>query len=212
MKSDIARSDPLMLLNSKFLEKLINKYQNNETIKDFKGIDYKTGGIVIIGQDPGITTQSTVDTVLMLDNEKSNLFKYVKKNILDPLDVSINAIVAINLIESKFTTSLRNITKKEKVSFYLLVSKIAQEYFSLFEMKLSKYKPKYLITLGKPVFYFLLSKSNAKSLELKKVFARKIPIAINQERYILIPCVHYNSRNIEIYKNQKDKLSNLRLS
>ncbi len=212
MKSDIIRLDPLMLLNSKFLEKLINKYQNNEIIKDFKGIDYKTGGIAIIGQDPGITTQSTVDTVLMLDNVKSNLFKYVKKNILDPLDISINEIIAINLIEKQFNTSLRDIAKREKVSFYLLVSKIAQKYFSLFEMKLSKYKPKYLITLGKPVFHFLLSKSSAKSLELKRVFAREIAIAINKEQYILIPCVHYNSRNIKIYKNQKDKLSNLRLS
>ena len=211
MKSDITRPDPLMLLNSKFLEKLINKYQNNENIKDFKGIDYKTGGIAMIGQDPGITTQSTVDTVLMLDNEESNLFKYVKKNILNPLDVSINEIIAINLIEKQFTTSLRNIAKREKVSFYLLVSKIAQKYFSLFEIKLSKYKPKYLITLGKPVFHFLLSKSIKKSLELKKVFARKIPIAINKEQYILIPCVHYNSRNIEIYKTQTEKLSNLRL-
>lgn len=200
------------ILTSKLIDKLINKYQKNKIIKDFIGIDYKTDGIAIVGQDPGITTQSIVNTVLMLDNEESQLFKYINKNILNPLDVSINEIIAINLIEKQFTTSLRDIAKGEKVSFYLLVSKIAQKYFSLFEIKLSKYKPKYLITLGKPVFHFLLSQSNKKSLEMKEVFARKIPIVINKEQYILIPCVHYNSRNIEIYRNQKDRLSNLRLS
>lgn len=193
------------------IEQVLRKYQTQSIVEDFKGKLYTKDGIAIIGQDPSITTRSEVKGTLMLDDLRSNLYKYISEDILKPLGRKVEDIVAFNLIEEQFSTSVLKIAEKKNINFYRLVDSIAEECYDKFLARLKQYKPKYLITLGKPVFNFIKRKSDAQIGKLKDVFAKVIPINLNGDSYLLIPCVHYNNRNTTHYRSQKYKLSELSL-
>ena len=195
------------MVNSMF--EIFNKFKTTNTVKDYVGKIYNHR-IAIIGQDPGITTKnSKVNTVLMLNDKNSNLYKYISEEILDPLNLSINDIVAFNLIPVQLSSSILNISKQQKINFYSLVDNLAEYYYPSFLEKLKKYKPEYIITLGKPVFDFLKKKGNLKIGEIRKVFANKFPIHFNGSEFILIPGVHYNSRFRKPYDTQKERLKQI---
>jgi len=188
--------------------KIITKYKTTNSVKDFIGKNYNHK-MVIIGQDPGITTKSKVNTVLMLDNKNSHLYQYISKEILGPLNLSINKIVAFNLIPIQLSSSILNISKQQKLNFYSLIDDLAEYYFSSSLEKLSKYNPEHIITLGKPVFDFFKKKGNLEIGAIKEVFAQKFPIHFNEKKYNFIPCVHYNSRFRKPYDTQKERLKRI---
>ncbi|MBA7530566.1 hypothetical protein ES705_22774 [subsurface metagenome] len=196
------------MVNSMF--EIIKKYKTTNSVKDFIGKNYNHK-IAIIGQDPSITTKNNrvVNTVLMLDNKKSNLYKYVSKEILNPFDLSVDEIVAFNLIPIQLSSSILKISQQRKINFYSFVYQLAEYYYPTFLKKLSKYQPEYVISLGKPVFDFLKQKSNLRTGAIKKVFAQPFPIYFNKRKFILIPCVHYNSRFRIPYNSQKEKLKQI---
>jgi len=188
---------------------IIKKYKTTNSVKDFIGKNYNRK-MAIIGQDPGITTKNNkINTVLMLDNKKSNLYKYVSKEILSPFDLSIDEIVAFNLIPIQLSSSILKISQQRKINFYSFVYQLAEYYYPTFLKKLSKYQPEYVISLGKPVFDFLKQKGNLRTGAIKKVFAQPFPIHFNKIKLILIPCVHYNSRFRKPYDTQKEKLKQI---
>jgi len=190
--------------------KIITKYKTTNSVKDFIGNNYNHK-IAIIGQDPSITTKNNklVNTVLMLDDKNFRLHQYISKEILDPLNLSINEIVAFNLIPIQLSSSILNISQQQKIDFYSLVNHLADHYYPSFLKKLCKYKPEYIITLGKPVLDFLKQKGNLEIGEIREVFAQPVPIYINKRKFILIPCVHYNSRFLKPYYTQKEKLKQI---
>ncbi len=192
------------------IDELRLKYEIDDVIPDFKGDKYTTNGIAIVGQDSGITTSSKVKTVLMLDNFRASLYRYISKNILEKLNRDVEKVVAFNLIKFNFSTSIRKIAKTEGYSFYKFTDYLAEQSYQTFLRKLKDYKPKYLITLGKPVFHFLCKKSK-EHLELKKIFPTQIKIEIENHKFILIPCVHMNTYNIyrRVYGKQDQRLKRL---
>ena len=194
--------------NSMF--EIIKKYKTTNSVKDFIGKNYNRK-MVIIGQDPSITTKNNmlVNTVLMLDDKKSRLYRYISNEILSSLDLSINEIAAFNLIPIQLSSSILKISQLEKINFYSFVYQLAEYYYPAFLIKLRKYQPEYIISLGKPVFEFLKRKGNLKIGAIKEVFARPFPIYIDKRKFILIPCVHYNSRFRKPYDTQKEKLKQI---
>ena len=193
--------------NSMF--EIIKKYKTTNSVKDFIGKNYNHK-IAIIGQDPGITTKKNkVNTVLMLDDKNSNLYKYISIEILSTLNLSVDEIVAFNLIPIQLSSSILKITQQHKIDFYSFVYQLAEYYYPTFLKKLSKYQAEYIISLGKPVFEFLKRKGNLKIGAIKEVFARPFPIYIDKKKFILIPCVHYNSRFRKPYDTQKEKLKQI---
>ena len=196
------------MVNSMF--EIIKKYKTTNSVKDFIGKNYNHK-IAIIGQDPGITTKNNmlVNTVLMLDDKKSRLYRYISNEILSSLDLSINEIAAFNLIPIQLSSSILKISQLEKINFYSFVYQLAEYYYPAFLIKLRKYQPEYIISLGKPVFEFLKRKGNLKIGAIKEVFARPFPIYIDKRKFILIPCVHYNSRFRKPYDTQKEKLKQI---
>ena len=189
---------------------IIKKYKKNNSVKDFIGKKYNHK-IAIIGQDPGITTKNNklVNTVLMLDDKNSRLYQYISKEILGPLNLSIDEIVAFNLIPIQLSSSILKISQQHKIDFYSFVYQLAEYYYPTFLKKISKYQAEYIISLGKPVFEFLKRKGNLKIGAIKEVFARPFPIYIDKRKHILIPCVHYNSRFRKPYDTQKEKLKQI---
>ena len=196
------------MVNSMF--EIIKKHKTTNSVKDFIGNNYNHK-IAIIGQDPSITTKNNklVNTVLMLDDKKSRLYQYISKEIPGPLNLSVDEIVAFNLIPIQLSSSIRKITQQYKIDFYSFVYKLAEYYYLTFLEKLSKYQAKYIISLGKPVFQFLKRKGNLDIGAIKEVFARPFSIYINKRKFILIPCVHYNSRFRIPYHTQKEKLKQI---
>lgn len=196
------------MVNSMF--EIIKKYKTTNSVKDFIGKNYNHK-IAIIGQDPSITTKNNklVNTVLMLDDKKSNLYKYISIEILSPLNLSVDKIVAFNLIPIQLSSSILKISQQHKIDFYSFVYQLAEYYYPTFLKKLSKYQAEYIISLGKPVFEFLKRKDNLKIGAIKEVFARPFPIYIDKKKFILIPCVHYNSRFRKPYNTQKEKLKQI---
>jgi uracil-DNA glycosylase len=189
---------------------IIKKYKTTNSVKDFIGKNYNHK-IAIIGQDPGITTKNNklVNTVLMLDDKNSRLYQYISKEILGPLNLSIDEIVAFNLIPIQLSSSILKISQQHKIDFYSFVYQLAEYYYPTFLKELRKYQAEYIISLGKPVFEFLKRKGNLEIGAIKEVFARPVPIYIDKRKFILIPCVHYNSRFRIPYNTQKEKLQQI---
>lgn len=187
-----------------------SKYETDDKISDFVGSKYAPDGVAIIGQDSGITTSSKVRSVLMLDDKSSSLCRYISTHILGKLNRKLEEVVAFNLIDFNFSTSIQKIANNERCDFYKLVDYLAEYSYPNFLAKLDKYSPKYLITLGKPVFLFLCNKSG-KNLEFKKVFATQIKIDLEDHPLISIPCVHMTTFNAyrRIYGEQDDRLERL---
>ena len=189
---------------------IIKKYKTTNSVKDFTGKNYNHK-IAIIGQDPSITTKNNklVNTVLMLDDKNSRLYQYISKEILGPLNLSIDEIVAFNLIPIQLSSSILKISQQHKINFYSFVYQLAEYYYPTFLQKLSKYPAEHIISLGKTVFEFLKRKGNLKIGAIKEVFAQPFPIYIDKKKFILIPCVHYNSRFRIPYDTQKEKLKQI---
>ncbi|MFA5055814.1 MAG: hypothetical protein WC562_06555 [Dehalococcoidia bacterium] len=188
---------------------LKEKYQARKAYPpDFRGTDYKKGGLVIVGQDGGITTKSIVRKVLMLDDEDSSLYKYVSQHILSPLNLTVDQIIALNLVNLSFNTSLARIAKWESIPFDDLVNGLAELSYDDFKEKLSKYKPKYVITLGQPVFQFLQRKAGVTFHPIREVFATGIEIVLDNDPLICLPCVHMRTYNVnrKVYKDQDNRL------
>ncbi len=196
------------MVNSMF--EIIKKYKTTNSVKDFIGKNYNYK-IAIIGQDPSITTKNNklINTVLMLDDKNSRLYQYISIEILGPLNLSVDEIIAFNLIHIQLSSSILKITQQHKIDFYSFVYRLAEYYYPTFLKKLHKYQAKYIISLGKPVFEFLKRKGNLKIGAIKEVFARPFPIYIDKRKFILIPCVHYNSRFRMPYNIQKEKLKQI---
>jgi len=186
------------------------KYEVDNEISDFKGSKYASDGIAIVGQDSGITTSSKVRSVLMLDDRSSSLCRYISTHLLGKLNRKLEEVVAFNLIDINFTTSIRKIANDEGYDFYVLVNSLAEHSYQSFLARLDKYRPKYLITLGKPVFLFL-SKKSGKNLEFKEVFATQIKIDLEGHSLICIPCVHMTTFNVyrRVYGEQDARLERL---
>ena len=187
-----------------------SKYETDNKVPDFVGSKYAPKGVAIIGQDPGITTSSEVRSALMLDDKSSGLCSYISTHILGKLNRTLEEVVAFNLIDFNFSTSIRKIANNERLNFYKLANYLAECSYPNFLTKLDKYSPKYLITLGKPVFLFLCNKSG-KNLEFKKKFATQIKIDLRNRLLILIPCVHMITFNVyhRVYGEQDNRLERL---
>ena len=156
---------------------IIKKYKTTNSVKDFTGKNYNHK-IAIIGQDPSITTKNNklVNTVLMLDDKNSRLYQYISKEILGPLNLSTDEIVAFNLIPIQLSSSILKISQQHKINFYSFVYQLAEYYYPTFLQKLSKYPAEHIISLGKTVFEFLKRKGNLKIGAIKEVFAQPFPI------------------------------------
>lgn len=191
------------------LDELIKKYGTKKRVPDYKGRRWKQGGLMLVGQDPGITTETEVCTVLMLDNKESSLAKYVLKNILKPLRLKIEEIVAVNLIEMHFGTSVRKIAQEQRIPFAKLVYKLTD--WNCFLEKIKKYQPSKIVTLGKPVFDTFTEKLNTgEKWDKSKVGIPEI-VEIASQKIMWIPCVHMNTfrRWKKYYKCQPSKLKRI---
>jgi len=186
------------------------KYEVDDEISDFEGSKYAYDGIAIVGQDSGITTSSKVRSVLMLDDRSSSLCRYISTHLLGKLNRKLEEVVAFNLIDINFSTSIRKIANNEGYDFYELVNSLAEHSYQSFLGRLDKYSPKYLITMGKPVFLFL-SKKSGKNLEFKEVFATQIKIDLEGHSLICLPCVHMTTFNAyrPVYGEQDARLERL---
>jgi hypothetical protein len=193
------------------IDYICSKYEIDDEISVFEGSKYASDGIAIVGQDSGITTSSKVRSVLMLDDRSSHLCRYISTHILGKLNRKLEEVIAFNLIDINFSTSILEIAKNEEgYAFYELVDCLAEHSYQNFLAKLDKYCPKYLITLGKPVFLFL-SKKSGKNIEFRKVFATQIKIDLEGHSLICLPCVHVNTFNRyrPVYGEQDDRLDRL---
>jgi hypothetical protein len=187
-----------------------SKYEIDDEISVFEGSKYASDGIAIVGQDSGITTSSKVRSVLMLDDRSSRLCRYISTHILGKVNRKLEEVIAFNLIDINFSTSIREIANNEGYDFYELVDCLAEHSYQNFLARLDKYSPRYLITLGKPVFLFL-SKKSGKKLEFKEFFATQIKIYLEGHSLIWLPCVHVNTFDIYrlVYGEQDDRLERL---
>ena len=185
------------------------KYQaREEYLLDFQGTDYKKGGLVIVGQDGGITTKSIVGKALMLDDKDSLLYKYISEHILSPLGLEVDQVSAFNLISISFNTSIAEIAKCESISLNDLVSQLAEFTYGDFKDKLVKYKPDYMVTLGNPVFEFLKKKTGITTLPIRDSFAVEYKMVLDGHPIICLPCVHMRTYNVyrKVYKDQDNRL------
>jgi len=187
---------------------IVEKYQDNRHIAPFEGSGYRKGGLAIIGQDPGITTSSRISKVLDLDREGSALHQYISKHILAPLELTVDQIVAFNLIDIRLSTSLHSIANRENYKFYALIDEMAEMTYNGFLRRVRDYEPGYIVSLGQGVFQFLQKKSHLKPQPIKQAFAGSIKMKLEGYSLISLPCVHvrtYNRYNY-VYAKQDERL------
>jgi len=187
---------------------IVEKYQDNRRIDPFEGSGYKKGGLAIIGQDPGTTTPSRITKVLDLDREGSTLHRYISDHILAPLELTVDQIVAFNLIDIHLSTSLNSIAKQEDYGFYNLIDDMAEITYNDFFKRVRDYVPGYIVSLGQGVFLFLQKESNLKPQPLIQAFAENIEMNLGGRPLICLPCVHnrtYYCYNY-VYSAQDERL------
>ena len=171
---------------------------------DYVGRRWKPGGLVIVGQDPGVATRSRVRTVLMLDNRGCALSKYIERDILGPVGLDVNRICAINLVPDNPGASLYVQSARSGVPFYDLVTSLAKDTWPSFEMKMRTYQPGFILTLGKPVFLALNSILNLNLKWNPEVVGKITPIRIADRSLGWIPCVHIRTyRRHEYYRREQ---------
>ena len=187
---------------------IVEKYQDNRRIDPFEGSAHRKGGLAIIGQDPGITTNSQITKVLDLNREGSTLYRYISEHILSPMELNVDQIVAFNLIDIHLSTSLHSIANKENYEFYALIDDMAEMTFNDFLRKLHHYQPGYIVSLGQGVFRFLQKKSNLEPQPLKQAFAEPIKMNLGGCSLICLPCVHNRTyyRYNYVYAKQDERL------
>ena len=187
---------------------IVEKYQDNRSIDPFEGSGYRKGGLAIIGQDPGITTTSRITKVLDLDREGSTLHRYISEHILYPLELTVDQIVAFNLIDIHLSTSLHSIAKRENYKFYALIDDLAEMTFNDFIRRVRHYEPGHIVSLGQGVFRFLQKKSNLEPQPLRKAFAENIKMNLEGYSLICLPCVHNRTyyRYNYVYAKQEERL------
>ena len=187
---------------------IVEKYQDNRRIDPFEGSAYKKGGVGIVGQDPGITTTSRITTVLDLDREGSTLYQYISEHILYSLELTVDQIVAFNLIDIRLSTSLHSIANMENYEFYALINDMAEMTFNDFIRRVRHYEPGHIVSLGQGVFRFLQKKSNLEPQPIRQAFAENIKMNLGGYSLICLPCVHNRTyyRYNYVYAKQDEKL------
>lgn len=190
--------------------------------------------VMILGQDPTVDTTRRFSTVLGLENadasnetESKSLQRYIRKRILEPLNINNLRIIAVNLVNAYYYDVPNKIIAKTYKDLILENAKNkginTKKYpdktngailhalnFECqtrkdFERLINLYPIRHIITLGEPVFQVIRERYDlnleAKISDILKAIDSEPPIIpINNKEVSLLPLPHISSANREFYK------------
>ncbi len=174
-------------------DELIRRYGVLAQVGDFEGRSWRPGGVLVVGQDAGITTGAKVHEVLMLDDERSALARFVAESLLRPLDLTLEEVAAVNLIETRFRISLYNIAADLGWPLARLVVELSKESWSTLEGKIKKHQPERILTMGRPTFEAVVQALGIEARWDKSIVGRPIPVNIARRKIDWIPCIHLHT-------------------
>jgi uracil-DNA glycosylase len=186
-------------------------YITDKKVSPFIGRNAK-GKVLLVGQDPTIQAKKEIRTVLELDKSNSNLYRFITQDILTPLNLTIDEVYATNIINHFFIKTPKQIAEEIGMSLSSFVNYFAEYCFGEFSKEITGITPKVIITLGEPVYEFFNYKFELGLDKIKNTFATLIKAHILDRNVNLIPCVHYNTANLQKhYSNQSEKLKQINL-
>lgn len=178
---------------SPLTSRLASEYGILEPVQDFHGSRWEKGSILLIGQDPSVSTGAQVKRALMLDDPRSALSRYIAEGILTPLGWELDYIAATNLVKTRFRTSVSWIAKEEQQPLSRLVTELAKESWSEFQNTVRWYRPKAIVTLGRPVFSALNEIANLNLIWEKRFSGKQFNLPVGDADFRWVPCVHIRS-------------------
>lgn len=191
-------------------DNLLN-YITDKKVSPFIGKNSQ-GKVLLVGQDPTVQSKKEIQTVLELDKSTSNLYHFITQGILTPLNLTIDEVYATNIINHFFIKTPKQIAEKIGMPLSSFVNYFADRCFDGFSKEIKGLNPKVIITLGEPVYEFFNYKFELGLDKIKNTFATLIKANILEHDIHLIPCVHYNTANLQRhYSHQSEKLKQINL-
>lgn len=163
--------------------------------------------VMLLGHSPTVRTSEEANVVLKMDKKGRPLYKYIESKILGPLGIPIEQIYCTNMIKCKTTKPPHDIKKHDIIS--LAFSNCVE----LFEMEVSKIRPKLIISLSNAVLEQVCKKYICKNIDMKDCFGELLSLEIKGYKVNYIPAVHIpRNKTVEKYylPEQTEKLERLR--
>ena len=111
-----------------------------------------------------------------------------------------------------FKKTPKQIAEEIGMSLNNFVNYFADYCFDEFSEEIKEITPTVIITLGEPVYEFFNYKFELGLDKIKNTFATLIKAHILGQNVNLIPCVHYNTANLQKhYSDQSEKLKQINL-
>jgi uracil-DNA glycosylase len=140
--------------------------------------------VIVLGHSPYVRSSEKAKYVLNMDKPKGHLYKYIKKEILNPLDIDFDKIYCTNLLKCLTYKPPEDISPKN--IFFDMLNNCKK----LFEEEVSIISPKIIIGLSECVLKFISKNYYQKELSMKESFGRLLKINIEGIDYNFIPVVH----------------------
>jgi uracil-DNA glycosylase len=143
--------------------------------------------VLILGHSPKVRTLTSISVTLDL-NQNNNLSKYINKDILFPLGISIKECIATNIVKC-LTTKMPEDLKISGKPFMETVFLFCKYHFI---EEINIIKPKLIISLSETVSNLLQKEFglNGKIERMQEIFATIRSLKIDNLIYPWIPVVH----------------------
>lgn len=165
------------------VEELISNYLCFRKPSLFYGS--KNPKIMILGHSPAVRTTEEASVVLKMDKPNQPLYKYIMKNILEPLDISVSDLYCTNIIKCQTKCLPEGIPSS--INFF---DRAFSQCRMLLEREIVTIKPNLIISLSETVLKLISKTYMGKDLNMKESFGQVFYLQISGFTVPYIPVVH----------------------
>lgn len=182
----------------------LNKFITYKKLPPFES-DKKE--VMIIGHSPTVRSSSKITVTLDL-NRKSNIYRYINSEILEPLGITIDICYATNLVKCLTTELPEDIKTKSQSAFMDIAFGYCKHHLIA---EIEEIKPNLLITLSERVSNLMQSEFSKIQKPMKEIFGTLRKLKIGNKEYNWIPVVHLPKPKVRFhyFPEQTDKLNKL---
>lgn len=155
--------------------------------------------VMLIGHSPSVRVAEKAETVLKMDKPNGNLYKYITKEILEPLGIEEDNLYCTNLIKC-FTEKLPEDVNRRNKNY---IEDIFEFCSRILEKEVELIKPELIISLSERVLKILSKKYMGEQYKMNESFGKLYTLNISNLKTKYIPVVHfpkpYNTKIKEYY-------------
>lgn len=166
--------------------------------------------VMIIGHSPAVRVSEKAEVVLKMDNPKRALYRYIKDNILYPLDIQIEDLYCTNLIKCNTSLLPEDINKKDRD----YIKRVSNNCIKLLEKEIEDVNPNLIISLSGRVFEILSERYLGRKMKIRDNFGEHFVLKISDRDYNYTPIIHIpKSNRVKDYyfPKQTERLKRLKI-